>query len=148
VGGIGQFPSLSISIQTPRPLVPRPDAKTTELCVVGCPAHSTLSHPDQSLRLDVEGQQAAKACLRRGLTDAFLDACVFDLMSTGDFGFAEAAQLAQTDFWAMNPRLAGSTLSNRTEPLPELLVASGGTKLTIPSFIMSFILFPLLRAFS
>ena len=58
--------------------------------------------------------QALELCSHYNLTDYFLDSCMFDLMTTGDSYFRQAAAAAQLDLWTQDPQTAASTLRNCT----------------------------------
>ena len=108
-----------------------------QLCVKGCPlseridvtsvvagsagrfhrqsSESSAGHRHHSVHsLGMHRDAALALCREYNLTDHYLDACMFDLMTTGDPSFSLAASRAQLDFHALLP---DARLSNRTWPL-------------------------------
>ena len=69
--------------------------------------------------------QALQLCSHFNLTDYFLDSCVFDLITTGDSYFRQAAAAAQSELWTQDPYAAASTLKNCTEWPCEFWYTSG-----------------------
>lgn len=76
------------------------------------PLPPSLSPPHWHGAFDLSG--AERVC--RGLTDSFLDSCMFDLLTTGDLNFTESAFHAYGDALRLYPEIS-SELPNRTELL-------------------------------
>ena len=116
------------------------DPDGLQMCVRGCPHSERIDYREflamRNTRLKQERQQsgtattsvevtspsssdkmtrdeAASRCLDAGVVDYFFDACVFDLVSTGDKNFTLAARHAQRDTLRLLPESA-ATLRNRT----------------------------------
>ena len=112
-----------------------------QMCVRGCPHNERIDHreflalrntalqkqrrrhtdtdADVSSRMASQSldkmtrDEAALRCTDAGVVDYFFDACVFDLVNTGDLNFTVAARHAQSDTLRLLPRSA-SALQNRT----------------------------------
>ncbi|CAM1319890.1 RGMB (predicted) [Pycnogonum litorale] len=101
-----------------------------ELCVKGCPVkeridyNSFLAKPDTwiksvakdggaTTRPATSKSRAVSICQKRNVTDHFFDACVFDLLTTGDASFVDTAETAQRDILALHPG-AIAKFQNRT----------------------------------
>lgn len=70
---------------------------TLELCVRGCPRRERIDF-ERILEPDSEPKkEALAACRALNITDFYLDACVFDLLTTGDGSFSAAARDAMLD---------------------------------------------------
>lgn len=70
---------------------------TLELCVRGCPRRERI---DFERLLDTKSgpkREAIAACRALNITDFYFDACVFDLLTTGDGSFSAAARDAMLD---------------------------------------------------
>ncbi|XP_054721062.1 repulsive guidance molecule A-like [Uloborus diversus] len=70
---------------------------TLELCVKGCPKRERI---DSERLLEPKSgpkREAIAACRALNITDFYLDACVFDLLTTGDGSFSAAAREAMLD---------------------------------------------------
>ncbi|KAG8194694.1 hypothetical protein JTE90_028008 [Oedothorax gibbosus] len=70
---------------------------TLELCVRGCPRRERI---DFERILDSKSgpkNEAIAACKALNITDFYFDACVFDLLTTGDDSFSAAARDAMID---------------------------------------------------
>ena len=116
------------------------DPDGLQLCVRGCPHSERINYREfialRSTRLKPQRQKqegtavasatevtssademardkAAAHCRDAGVVDYFFDACVFDLVSTGDLNFTQAARHAQRDTLRLLPESAGE-LRNRT----------------------------------
>lgn len=74
------------------------------------PLSPSPSPPHWHGAFDLSG--AERIC--RGLTDSFLDSCVFDLLTTGDLNFTESAFHAYSDALRLYPEISNE-LPNRTE---------------------------------
>lgn len=82
---------LSVALRMPMQIV----GEGMLLCSQGCPTRELLSEPR-----NVEHwrrQEAESSCSRVNLTGAYWDACVFDVLSTGDTRSADAASAAVAD---------------------------------------------------
>ncbi|KAF2354637.1 Repulsive guidance molecule C-terminal [Trinorchestia longiramus] len=82
------------------------------LCITSCPPSEALASPASEA---MPQHQAEELCSLHNLTDCFLDACVFDLTTTGETFFREAAAAAQSELWTHDPLTAASTLRNCTQ---------------------------------
>lgn len=86
------------------------------LCVTGCPQSEMIDyrgffkkHPNSvvfgSPKLAMSQNNAVNQCNRANVTDFYYDSCVFDLVSTGDGRFSNAAYRAMRDAQEMDPKL-------------------------------------------
>ena len=115
------------------------DPEGLQMCVRGCPHNERIDHREflalrntalQKQRrrhtdaMEVSSRvtsqsdkmtrdEAALRCTDGGVVDYFFEACVFDLVNTGDQNFTLAARHAQTDTLRLLPSSA-SALQNRT----------------------------------
>lgn len=97
---------------------------TLELCVRGCPRRERI---DFERLLDTKSgpkREAIAACRALNITDFYFDACVFDLLTTGDGSFSAAARDAMLDGGQQS--LVNGTLV----VIPRGLESSGQRKLT------------------
>uniref|UniRef100_T1J6P9 Repulsive guidance molecule A n=1 Tax=Strigamia maritima TaxID=126957 RepID=T1J6P9_STRMM len=80
-----------------------------QLCVKGCPASERIDHenvvllPSSTSNLAMSRDEAVSRCRNFNFTDFYFDSCVFDLMTTGDDSFLQAASEAMLDGQALNP---------------------------------------------
>lgn len=140
---IGRY--LSFSARLPRDIAEQGAGREgLQLCVKGCPAperidiaglllgtgnarhpsvpssgrfyRSQTSEASASLVKGMQRDAALALCREYNLTDYYLDACMFDLMTTGDPSFSLAASKAQSDYAAMLPDGA-QRLGSRSWPL-------------------------------
>lgn len=86
--------SLSVSVRAPRPIVdsfsPEQDL---QLCRWGCPANQRLEHPPPQ-----PGTAAYAHCSAMlPAKDMYFQACLFDLVTTGDVNFSASALVALQD---------------------------------------------------
>ncbi|XP_023227155.1 RGM domain family member B-like [Centruroides sculpturatus] len=85
-----------------------------ELCAKGCPKQERIDYsrlfslPNQWIpivtkngKATITVQQAAKMCREFNVTDFYFDACIFDLLTTGDSSFSQAARQAMKDVIAL-----------------------------------------------
>lgn len=88
IGRQGDF--LSVTLRLPLALVGQPQSQ--ELCLRGCPSWERLTAPEgePAWRLS----EADTACRGVNLTGAYLDACVFDVLATGQKDMAAEASAA------------------------------------------------------
>lgn len=107
---VGKY--LTFNILTPFDIV----NKSSGLCQSGCPAnervdfasffHDRIHQNDISQTLSyLSTKEAISLCLRTNVTDFYFDSCVFDLLTTGDRRFSQAARLAMLDASSMDPKL-------------------------------------------
>ncbi|XP_023211580.1 repulsive guidance molecule A-like [Centruroides sculpturatus] len=91
-----------------------------ELCAKGCPKQERIDYsrlfslPNQWIpivtkngKATITVQQAAKMCREFNVTDFYFDACIFDLLTTGDSSFSQAARQAMKDVIALYPSSVG-----------------------------------------
>lgn len=109
---VGEY--LIFNIQSPFVLV----NQTTGLCTNGCPANELVDYEtyfendvnsvesgyDKDLT-SISKRIAMEICENANLTDFFFDSCVFDLMTTGNNEFSEAAILAMMDAKTYDPKI-------------------------------------------
>lgn len=109
---VGEY--LIFNIQSPFVLV----NQTTGLCTNGCPANELVDY-ETYFENDVNSVEsgydkdstsiskriAMEICENANLTDFFFDSCVFDLMTTGNNEFSEAAMLAMMDTKTYDPKI-------------------------------------------
>lgn len=120
---IGRY--LTLAVKMPQKLM-RTSHEGLELCSAGCPPSQRINHqyflsnPDQLASevvqedvLNMSVDEAILKCRRHNVTDYFFDSCVFDLITTGDTDFVEAARSAMTDVWSLSPELM-ENMPNRT----------------------------------
>lgn len=89
IGRQGDF--LSVALRLPAALVGQPQSQ--ELCLRGCPSWERLAtapEGEPAWRLS----EADTACRGANLTGAYLDACVFDVLATGQKDMAAEASAA------------------------------------------------------
>lgn len=93
---VGQY--LTFAVKMPSSIaVQGAEGGAYELCVRGCPRRERIDferilEPDSGPK-----KEAIAACRALNITDFYLDACVFDLLTTGDGSFSEAARNAMLD---------------------------------------------------
>ena len=109
---VGEY--LIFNIQSPFVLV----NQTTGLCTNGCPANELVDYEtyfendvnsvesgyDKDLT-SISKRIAMEICENANLTDFFFDSCVFDLITTGNNEFSEAAILAMMDAKTYDPKI-------------------------------------------
>ncbi|CAN7999554.1 unnamed protein product, partial [Ixodes hexagonus] len=98
---------LSVALRMPTGIA----GEGRQICSQGCPARELLPE----LR-DVEKwrrEEAEASCRKANLTGAYWDACVFDVLSTGDTRSADAASAAVADL-----RNLGASAPSREAPSP------------------------------
>lgn len=111
--------ALSFSAQMPLEIALPPGREllqgSLELCSRGCPASERLGHAAAVAQPAALQREAALAvCRSRNLSSTYLEWCVFDVMTTGDKHFAEAAFAAQADVISLDPS-ADAVLSADTK---------------------------------
>lgn len=86
--------SLSLSVRAPRAIVDafRPE-QDLQLCKWGCPASQRLEHPPLQPGTDAYGHCASLLPTK----DMYFQACLFDLLTTGDVNFSASAVAALQD---------------------------------------------------
>ena len=100
-----------------------------QLCVRGCPVSElidyreylaqkhvrlkSLTEEDSSAKVAMSRSVAEAKCKDAHVVDFYYDSCVFDLMTTGDNNFTQAAQSALSDVLRLYPQ-AGKMHRNRT----------------------------------
>lgn len=112
-------------------------SNTLELCVRGCPKreridfNQLLSQPDSFISMvtnrghvAIPKKEALATCRQYNVTDFYFDACVFDLLTTGDSTFSMAAKEAMHDVLTLYPASASSR-QNRTVLLHQSPPATG-----------------------
>lgn len=128
--------SLGLSLRSPRRIVAAFGAEQDlQLCVWGCPASQRLNTrrpPAASSPLLAATARAHCAALLPA-QDAYYQACVFDLIATGDLNASSAAVAALQDARSMIPDMHGVHLpahAAHTAPptlIPLLLLSMLGT---------------------
>jgi hypothetical protein len=105
-----------------------------QLCMAGCPRSERFSLDDfvhhKHGRLKMRVADAADICAQSGATDGFFDACVEDLVLTGNQELALTAAMSQADMVRLYSG-AWRTLHNRTSLLPPSTTTTVTT--TLPS---------------
>ncbi|CAD6189756.1 unnamed protein product [Caenorhabditis auriculariae] len=108
-----QGPYLAVAIRAPKNVLETGTTESNELCWSGCRKASRISLPnalsDPNLfsscyarKLHVPLKLAVDRCNDVGVTDEFFDACVFDLMLTGDDYLVSLASSTQSDVRRMS----------------------------------------------
>lgn len=99
--------ALSFSAQMPLELAIPPGREeqrgSLELCSRGCPASERLPVASVAQPAALQQEAALAVCRARNLSATYLEWCVFDVMTTGDKHFAEAAFAAQADVIHLDP---------------------------------------------
>ncbi|XP_076354545.1 repulsive guidance molecule A-like [Tachypleus tridentatus] len=96
-------------------------SETLQLCVKGCPRRELIDY-NKLVGSAMPVQEAVNMCRNWNVTDFYFDACVFDLLTTGDLSFSQAAGEARRDVHYLNPSSANG--ENRTYLLPGAVSAS------------------------
>lgn len=120
-----QGPYLAVSVKAPKQVLETGTTEANELCWAGCQKRSRLDHEAAlanpygfskcyARRIVVPVKVAVDRCNDIGLTDGFLDACVFDLMLTGDDYLVSLSRLAQQDYKKFSSHRHQHLLSGRT----------------------------------
>lgn len=73
------------------------ESGTLELCVRGCPRRERIDFERLLEEDSGPKREAIAACRALNITDFYFDACVFDLLTTGDGSFSAAARDAMLD---------------------------------------------------
>ncbi|KAK7085646.1 hypothetical protein SK128_000518, partial [Halocaridina rubra] len=89
-----------------------------QLCRQGCPDYERLdkSGIPPLVTSAMTKDKAASFCKEYNITDYYLDSCIFDLVTTGDLSFRDAAQAVQRDHWRHDPFGAQKLLQNCSKP--------------------------------
>ncbi|XP_042899269.1 repulsive guidance molecule A [Parasteatoda tepidariorum] len=98
--------------------------ETLELCVKGCPRREIIDFENILDPKSGPKQEAIAACRALNITDFYLDACVFDLLTTGDGSFSAAARDAMLD---AGPQ---SVVNGSLAVIPRGLASSAALSLT------------------
>ena len=92
-----------------------------QLCVRGCPVSELIEYreylaqkhvrlksltEDSSVKVAMSRSVAEAKCSEAHVVDFYYDSCVFDLMTTGDSNFTQAAQSALSDVLRLYPQAA------------------------------------------
>ena len=111
---VGKY--LTFNIRTPENYV----RQSRGLCVTGCPPREMIDyngffreHPNsvvfgsasREIAPAMGKNRAMYLCEKANVTDFYYDSCVFDLISTGDNRFSNAAYRAMQDAVHMDPKL-------------------------------------------
>ena len=107
---VGKY--LTFNIRTPENYA----RQSSGLCVTGCPLSEMIDyhgffkkHPNSVLfgssQPAMSQKDAMNQCNTANVTDFYYDSCVFDLVSTGDSRFSNAAYRAMKDAVEMDPKL-------------------------------------------
>ncbi|XP_022105381.1 repulsive guidance molecule A-like isoform X2 [Acanthaster planci] len=112
---IGEY--LLFSVRMPEEIIKRQGPEDLQLCVRGCPGREKIDYVKflkQTKDVDQEKLQRAIAkCRQTNVIDVYLDSCVFDLLTTSDDNFTNAAENALRDISRLQPN-ASLSLHNRT----------------------------------
>ncbi|XP_038071598.1 repulsive guidance molecule A-like isoform X2 [Patiria miniata] len=112
---IGEY--LLFSVRMPEEIIKRQGPEDLQLCVRGCPGREKIDYVEflkQTKDVDKEKLQSAIAkCRKTNVIDVYLDSCVFDLLTTSDDNFTNAAENALRDISRLQPN-ASLSLHNRT----------------------------------
>ena len=112
---IGEY--LLFSVRMPEEIIKRQGPEDLQLCVRGCPGREKIEYVKflkQTKDVDKEKLQRAIAkCRKTNVIDVYLDSCVFDLLTTSDDNFTNAAESALRDISRLQPN-ASLSLHNRT----------------------------------
>ena len=114
-----------------------------QLCMAGCPRSERFTADDfvshKHSRLKMHKSDATDICADSGATDGFYDACIEDLLLTGNEELAETAYVAQADMMRLYPD-ALRFLENRTvavspvnpspSSLPSSVISSGSSSIS------------------
>ncbi|VDM48388.1 unnamed protein product [Toxocara canis] len=109
-----QGPFLSVAIRIPEMLLKEQSADEEQLCTTGCIRGETvrikeaLANPHsftrcQGVHIKTPLKIAVDRCARMGINDAFFDACVFDLLISGDEMLVALAADAEQDIQELYP---------------------------------------------
>lgn len=109
-----QGPYLSVSVKAPSIVLETDSDVANEMCYAGCRktsriwAESAVEMPKKFAacyrrRVHVPKKVAEDRCRNVGTSGTFFDACVFDLMFTGDDYLVHLARNAQSDFRRLAP---------------------------------------------
>ncbi|CAI2322184.1 unnamed protein product [Caenorhabditis sp. 36 PRJEB53466] len=116
-----QGPYLSVAVKGPAMVMETEGDVANEMCWSGCRKSSMIA-PESAFeaprqfaecyarRFHVPKKVAEDRCRSIGVTDTFYDACVFDLMLTGDDYLVQLARSAQSDFRRLAPHHSQSQL--------------------------------------
>lgn len=116
---------LTLAMKMPKELVQTWHRPGLELCVKGCPASEQIDFQaflSRSGKLggaleqsgtSMSAEEAISKCRENNVTDFYFDSCVFDLITTGDAKFSDAASTALRDILTLSPD-AASSHENRT----------------------------------
>jgi len=116
---VGRY--LTFSAQMPQEVVrlSEDSVDVQQLCVQGC-LESERMDPTKSRGTLLTREEAEAGCLERhnnevdlSLVTPYLDWCIFDLMTTGDYEFVKAARSAHHDTRWLDPK----SLQDRATPL-------------------------------
>ncbi|XP_076336678.1 repulsive guidance molecule A-like isoform X2 [Tachypleus tridentatus] len=117
---IGKY--LTFAIKIPEEIAKLGEgSEALQMCLKGCPQREIINY-GQFVHVAMPVQEAVNLCTKWNATDFYFDACVFDLITTGDKSFSKAASDARRDFYYLNPSFARG--NNRTYLLPETIVYS------------------------
>lgn len=115
---VGQY--ITFAIRMPYELIQYQGAEDMQLCVGGCPPSERIDYASFLSQTARDGrdykklrQDAIAKCRKINVVDDYLDSCVFDLLTTGDMNFTQAAKNALTDVSRLHPN-ASFLLKNRT----------------------------------
>ncbi|XP_033634068.1 repulsive guidance molecule A-like isoform X1 [Asterias rubens] len=112
---IGEY--LLFSVRMPEEIIKRQGPEDLQLCVRGCPGREKIDYVEflkQTKDVDKEKlQRAIEKCRQTNVIDVYLDSCVFDLLTTSDDNFTNAAESALRDISRLQPN-ASLSLHNRT----------------------------------
>lgn len=119
---------LSVAVKMPEDALSQETTYNTwQLCLAGCPASEKinykeiLAYPDYYMakfgagKPSMNRDAAVNVCQKANLTDFFFDSCVFDLLTTGDVSFVDAAESALIDIRHMYPAYAKHFETNRSD---------------------------------
>eukprot|EP00057_Strongylocentrotus_purpuratus_P004416 XP_003728654.1 PREDICTED: repulsive guidance molecule A isoform X2 [Strongylocentrotus purpuratus] len=115
---VGRY--ITFAVRMPEELIQYQGAEDMQLCVKGCPVSEQIDYAtflSQTTRADRNYKElrvdAIAKCRKAKIYDEYLDSCVFDLLTTGDANFTQAAKSALTDVNRLHPN-ASFLFKNRT----------------------------------
>ncbi|XP_076350277.1 repulsive guidance molecule B-like [Tachypleus tridentatus] len=114
---VGQY--LTFAIKIPEEIAKLGErSEALQLCLKGCPRRERINYGQLNSEA-MPVQEAVSVCKNWNVTDFYFDACVFDLLTTGDRSFSRAAGEARRDVYYLSPSSAAG--ENRTYLLPETI---------------------------
>ncbi|MEE6487799.1 hypothetical protein FKM82_015033 [Ascaphus truei] len=126
---IGRYLTFAIRLPADAASSGAQEGDALQLCLHGCPRDELIQGHQLPLpQWTLTGEAAMERCRRLLLhaEDAYLQSCVFDLLTTGDPDFSLAARGAQEDLQALGPgariRWDGETAAGSSDGTPRVRV--------------------------